>query len=697
MRPRRTKQGYALAIDTGGTFTDLVLDTGTELYLHKALTTTADPPRGILDVIALSAQEQGLATHELLARTSLVVHGTTHAINALVTGRVARTAFLTTKGHPDVLLFREGGRSDPFDFSISYPEPLVARALTFEVPGRVAADGRELEALDERAVEGILDELAEQQIEAIAVCLLWAMIAPEHERRVGELIGKRLPNIPFTLSHELNPTIREYRRASSACIDASLKPLMSGYLRGLEQRLRGEGFAGRLLVMTSQGAMLDAPDVAAAPIHAINSGPAMAPVAGRHYARLDTGRRTAIIADTGGTTFDVSVVHDGRIPRTSENWLGPQYQGHITGFPSVEVTSLGAGGGSIAWVDDAGLLCVGPQSAGSTPGPACYGRGGTAPTLTDACLVLGHLDPRYFLGGRLTLDTQAAADALIRDVAMPLGLGLPQAALAVLRIATENMVHAIEEVTINQGIDPREAVLVGGGGAAGLNLVAIARRLGCPQAILPETGAALSAVGGLLSELSADFAVTSVMRSDTLAQEQAESVLARLRRSCQEFVQRSTWLAEPTTEFSFDGRYPRQNWDLEAPLPIGDDTGPPTVAATRSFHTMHERVFAINDPDSPVQITTWRARVRGPITDTSNRRLHSGARAKAAAARTVLLQDEQWHEAAIVSLAAVAEGDVLNGPAIVESPFTTLVLDTGMSARRTDSGSLLIEPAGGRE
>ncbi|HWT82376.1 MAG TPA: hydantoinase/oxoprolinase family protein, partial [Candidatus Methylomirabilis sp.] len=341
--------------------------------------------------------------------------------------------------------------------------------------------------------------------ESIGVCLLWSTVNPVHENSVGMLLKKHLPGIPYTLSHVLNPILREYRRASSACIDASLKPLMSRYLGGLANRLREEGFRGRLLMLTSRGGVMDFQDLAEAPIHAIGSGPSMAPIAGRHYAKTDMKAATAIVADTGGTTYDVSLVRKGIIPMTPETWIGQRYRGHIVGFPSVDVKSIGAGGGSIAWVDEGGLLHVGPISAGAVPGPACYGKGGTRPTVTDASLVLGYVDPAFFLGGAMKLEIERAAEAVEKEVARPLRLSLPEAALAILRLMCENMVGAIEEITVHQGMDPRGAVLVGGGGAAGLNAVTVARRLGCKMVIIPEVGAALSAAGALMSDLHADY------------------------------------------------------------------------------------------------------------------------------------------------------------------------------------------------
>jgi N-methylhydantoinase A len=289
-----------LACDTGGTFTDLVVEHGDQIKLFKASTTPDDPVRGVLDAIQLAANHYSVTRRELLAGVSAFIHGTTRAINAILTGATAKTAFLTTEGHPDVLVIREGGRIEPFNFRVPYPEPYVPRRLTFEVPERINAAGEILKPLDELAVVKIAERMKAVKIEAVGVCLLWSIVNSEHERRVGELLARHLPGVPVTLSYELNPTLREYRRASATVIDASLKPLMFAYLDGLTSRLRDAGFNGRTLMVTSQGGIMDAEAVARAPIHSINSGPAMAPVAGRFYSERDLGASMAIVADTGG-------------------------------------------------------------------------------------------------------------------------------------------------------------------------------------------------------------------------------------------------------------------------------------------------------------------------------------------------------------------------------------------------------------
>ncbi|MBS1868601.1 MAG: hydantoinase/oxoprolinase family protein [Actinobacteria bacterium] len=681
------------AIDAGGTFTDLVLDTGEDLRLFKAHTTPDDPVEGVLDVLAVAASGMGMELSELLGRGHRLVHGTTRAINALVTGSTARTGLLTTEGHPDILVFREGGRSEPFDFSIGYPRPLVPRALTVEVPERITAEGKVFRTLDEARLVAGIAELRAANVEAVGVCLLWSIVNPAHELRVGELLEQHLPGVPYTLSHQLNPTLREYRRASSTCIDASLKPVMAAYFSSLESRLSAAGFGGRVLIVTSSGGMLDAADIAQAPIHSINSGPSMAPVAGRHYAALEGGHDTAIIADTGGTTFDVSVVRAGRIPRSRETWIGVPHQGHITGFPSVDVKSVGAGGGSIAWIDDGGLPQVGPQSAASQPGPACYGRGGTEPTLTDACLLVGHLAADSFLAGAMRLDVDAARRAVSRRIAEPLGVTVEEAAAAIVAVATENMVHAIEEVTVQQGIDPRDAVLVGGGGAAGLNLVAIADRLGCPRVLIPETGAALSAAGGLLSDVSAGFAATHVTATSSFDFIGVARAIDDLHARCERFASSAGVAGEVSIELSIEARYPRQNWEIEVPIAVQHVTSEAGVRElAAAFHRAHEQLFAISDPESEVEIIGWRAEVRAATSRSADRRTVRAAVAPSGGARVrpIYIRGEGWVDATIADVDQLAVDATVTGPAVIGSSFTTVVVERGFAARRSAAGSLVI-------
>ncbi|HWD10984.1 MAG TPA: hydantoinase/oxoprolinase family protein [Solirubrobacteraceae bacterium] len=684
-----------LAADTGGTFTDLVVERAEQVRLYKASTTPRDPAEGILEAVSLAASDAGRSVADFLGDAEVFIHGTTRAINAILTNSTARTALLATRGHPDMLLLREGGRTDAFNWTYGYPDPYIPRALTFEIDERIGSQGEIVHPLQQDSALGVLARLAELGVESVAVCLLWSIANPEHEIVLGEMIERHLPGVPYTLSHALNPTLREYRRASCAAIDASLKPLMSAYLRGLEDRLRDGGFAGRLLMVTSSGGVVDAADMAAAPIHSVNSGPAMAPVAGRHYAALDGGSEDAVVADTGGTSYDVALVRRGRIPVTRETWLGLEYEGHITGFPAVDVRSVGAGGGSIAWIDAGGLLHVGPQSAAADPGPVCYGRGGVEPTVTDAAVALGYIDPDYFLGGTMALDSAAAKQAIVERIGAPLGLDTNEAAAAIMAVATERMIQSIEEITVNQGVDPRTAVLIGGGGAAGLNAVAIARRLGSPRVVIPQAGAVLSARGALMSDLMSEYAAAFFSGSDGFEHARAQELLDELRGRCMAFAERSGVAGEPQIEFIAEARYRHQVWQLDVLLP--EDLGTPHGLARllADFHAVHEEVYAVRDEGAVIEVVNLRARVTCPlgggVADTVARE-QAGELPKR---RRAFFAGVGEVDAAIRRLEATDVEERIEGPAIIESSFTTIVVNPGASAVRAASGSLVITPHDG--
>jgi N-methylhydantoinase A len=688
------------AIDTGGTFTDLIVeDEAKECRMFKARTTPDDPIASVLDSLSTAAEDYGVSRRELLSRGDVLIHGTTHAINAIITGRTARTAFLTTEGHRDMLVLREGGRSDPFNFTEPFPQPYIPRSLSFEVRERIRRDGSVMEPLDEGAVADIARMLREKDVEAVAVCFLWSVVNPLHEERVGILLSEHLPGVPFTLSHRINPVIREFRRASSAAIDASLKPMMGDYMRNLERRLKDAGFSGRTLVVTSQAGVIDARDAAEAPIHIVNSGPSMAPVAGRHFSLLDCAQPNAIVADTGGTTYDVSLVHKGRIPTSRGTWIGPPHRGVMIGFPWVDVKSVGAGGGSIAWIDSGGLLHVGPHSAGAAPGPAAYGRGGAEPTVTDASVALGYLDPDYFLGGAMRLDRKLAEAAILARVAGPLSLDVPSAADAIIAVATENMVQAIVDITVNQGIDPREAVLVGGGGAAGLNSVRIARRLGCRTLLIPEVGAALSAAGALMSDLKAEYHAAFYASTAAFDGAGVARTLAGLKARCQAFIDGpGAEASENSISFKADARYSTQVWEIEVPLRSGEiATAADVDIFAADFHATHKDLFAFADPASPIEVTGWTAQVSCRFAEAGAPKLmRGGAGARPPSLRPVFFQGAGWIDAQVLQFEAIEVGASVSGPAIIENSFTTIVVDLDATATRRSSGSLLIDVEPGR-
>jgi N-methylhydantoinase A len=686
---------FRLAVDTGGTFTDLALHSeGRRPRIYKRPTTPDDPVRGILDVLALASEDLGIARAELLERTTHFVHGTTRATNAVIANGTARVALLVTAGHPDILLWGEGGRRGTFDLTVPYPDPFVPQRLTFEVPERVDAQGAVLEAVDEQAVIAICERLRAARVEAVAVCLLWSILNGANERQVAAILARELPGVPVTLSHLLTPFIREYRRASAAAIDASLKPLMQRYLGSLSERLGEEGFAGRLMVMTSSGAVLDADEVAAAPIHTLMSGPAAAPVAGRAFAAHDAEQATAIVTDAGGTSFDVSIIRDGVIPQTRESRVGDRHYGHMTGFPSVDVKSVGAGGGSIASVDVGGLLRVGPESAGADPGPVAYGRGGERATVTDACLVLGYLDPDYFLGGAMPLDRAGARAAVEREVAQPLGVSVEDAAIAILDVAIANMVNAVDEVALSYGVDARSAVLVSGGGSGGFYAAQIARRLGIERVVIPEATAALSAVGMLVSDLSADFAATFPTSTARFDRDGVRRTLADLRERVGRFLTGvAAGTAGETVTYSVESRYPRQVWDIEVALPSAElQTAADIEAIAAAFHAAHAEQLGVADRDSPVHTTTWHARATAKLPPVDIHRLdHGPAAGGAPRVRTMFFSETGGVMGRAWRLSALRAGEEVEGPAVVESPTTITVLPPGCRASRLASGSLRLD------
>jgi N-methylhydantoinase A len=662
------------AVDIGGTFTDVVIqDDAGDLWLAKSLSTPDDPALGVLNALESAAQQMGVDRQALLSQGDQLIHGTTRGVNAILTGRVARTVFLTSAGHPDVLVFREGGR-ERFNLVEEYPPPYIPWSRTFEIPERIGSQGEVVRPLDEAVTTELLEHIRTTNPEAIAVCLLWSIVNPAHELRVGALIEEYLPGVPFTLSHRLNPCLREYRRASSAAIDAS-------------------GFDGRLLLITSSGGVMDLPSVVEAPIHMLKSGPAMAPIAGRYYAKVDADSDTVLVADTGGTSYDVSLVRRGKIPGTRETWLGPEWTGHITGLPSIDVRSIGAGGGSVAWIDDGGMLHVGPDSAGAVPGPACYGKGGTRATVTDASVVLGHIDPDYFLGGAMRLDRDTAVHAVDEHVGRPLGLDSYAAAWAIMQVTTEQMVQLIEDLSVNQGVDPRTAVMIGGGGAAGLNAVSIARRLGCPRVIIPQTGAVLSAFGALLSDLSAEYAVTFVTTSASFDFEGVNRVLDDLAELSRAFIDGpGKGAVESHIEFSAEMRYPSEVWELEVPLRTSRfETVDDVEQLREDLHTARLEIFGISDPSAPAHVVTWRAKVSCRLGAGVPGKLRGRQRRDGLdTSRTAYFPGRGAIQTPVRHFDVLQMEDFLPGPAIVESSVTTVVIDQGAVAERTASGSLLV-------
>ncbi len=687
---------YRISVDTGGTFTDVVVADETGVLLtEKALTTPDRIFSGMRAAMEAAAAGLDMGLDELLGQTTILIYGTTRAANAIVQNTVAKTALVTTEGFRDILVFREGGKYHPHDFSIDYPEPYIPRRYTFEVSERISSEAEVRIPLDVASATEIIERLNAQNFEAVAVCFLWSNVNPVHELAMADLIEKHLPDVPYTLSHKLIPIIREYRRASATAIDASLKPLMQSHLREMNQDLRAAGYQGEVLISTSVGGCMHVEALAERPIHSIKSGPAMAPVAGRACAEVEDLADDVVICDTGGTTFDVGLVRDGRLVFTRDTWLGGQWTGHIISMSSVDVRSIGAGGGSIAWIDSGGLLRVGPQSAGADPGPACYGRGGDEPTVTDAALVLGYLDPDYFLGGRMKLDT-VAARRVVTGVAENLDQSVEQAAFSIMTLANEHMIKAIQEITINQGINPQESTLVAGGGAAGLSIMPIARELGCESIVLPRTAGALSAWGMQLSDIVAEHSVSRLTITNDFDYDGVNGVLQSIEDELMRFktTLEGRGLESFELELFVEARYLYQVWELDVALPSRRFRSVADVdKLIAAFHAVHERVFAVVDEGNPVECLNWKGRITVHLSRAQGDRVgepEAAGEPPVHSRREAFFGEGGTTEVPIYLGAAFAPGSRVQGPAIVEEPTTTIVVYPGMSARLSGAGNFLL-------
>ncbi|WP_016934333.1 hydantoinase/oxoprolinase family protein [Rhodococcus sp. R1101] len=693
---------YTISVDTGGTFTDVVVaDAFGGVSLAKALTTKERAFLAIENALGVLAPKLNLTVSDLLAKTSRFNYGTTRSTNAVVEGTAARTAFFTTAGFPDILLLREGGKPDPFR-PLPYGKPYIPRYLTFEIDERMDAEATVFRPLDENSVRVAIDGALTQGAEAIGVCLLWAVANPAHELRIGELIAEHAPGVPFTLSHQLNPVVREYRRASATVIDASLKPLMQQFFADLEKDLSQTGFRGDLFISTSYGGSWRPADIAERPIYSIGSGPSMAPVSAVHEADLDLHGGAAahdlLVADTGGTTFDVGLVRGGQIEQTSETWLNGRWIGNITGTRAVDVRSIGSGGGSIAWLDSGGLLRVGPRSAGSSPGPVCYGLGGTEPTVTDAAFVLGYLDSANFMGGTLPLDLDSAREAY-RKLGEKIGMTTEEAAHATLTIAADNIVTAIRETTIARGIDPREVTIVAGGGGSGMNIGRIAAELGTGHVLLPKTAGAMSACGALFSDVISEFTTVAYCTTQDFDTDLANKSLRSVREQAQAFLEGmgTDLSAESTIEYFVEARYKQQAWELTVAVPYSELGAGDGKLLEEAFHDVHERIFGVREPGQYLELLSWSARATARLPKPALLDAGEGRGDRPVPTQTAqaYFGDTGWVETAFYDGRTLPLESTVAGPAVVQEPTTTLVVYPGQKATVTPHGNYLIDTAAG--
>ena len=683
---------FHIGTDIGGTFTDLTLSRdGVMVGRFKSPTTPGNLADGVLNCVALAADALALPVDTLLGDTDIFVHGSTIATNAVLEGKVARCGVIVTRGTKYTLWRGEGRRNDIFDFTQPPREPLVPPRRCIEIVERIDRDGQVLLPLDEQQVLDAIASLRAMGCTAVAVSLLWSIRNPSHEQLVGRLLAEHWPEITVSLSSEVQPVLREYTRTSCTVLNAMLKPVVAEYLNNLGVVLGRHGLSGQLLVVASDGGVQPVDEISRRPVYMLFSGPSTGPSAARRFAR-EEGADDCLLIDMGGTSFDVSTVIDGRVTTTRDGRIS----GYPTGLAAVEILTLGAGGGSIARVDSGGLLRVGPESAGAEPGPACYGRGGTCPTVTDAYLALGYLAPDRFLGGRMALSRDAAALAIREHVAGPLGLSLEQAALGILSVVNERMINGILEMTVRRGIDPRGLMLVTGGGATGVAAIELARELGIRKIIVPRETSVLCAYGALNADLKWSNVVSWPTSARAFDRDAVNVALSRLETSGRAFLD---GLGVPAEQRRFElhasARYPLQVTELEIgcpgiPIAAGD-----VRTITDAFHQNYRERYSVAEPDNDVEFVMWRVVAAG-ITEPVQRAPGSPGAAGGAAA---YLGQTQFYdttrqamvEAPMLDPDRMSPGQALTGPALLVAIDTTVMLPSGTTAVMSDAGYITVE------
>ncbi len=691
--------GLEISADVGGTFTDFVVrDADGRISLFKSSTTPGRIADGIFAGLDLIAARRNSDLGALLSGCDSLAIGTTVATNAILEGKAAKTGLICTAGFRDTLLIREGGKADTYNIFVDYPDPYIPRYLSFGVPERVNAEGGIETPLDEAAVRAAIAQMRDWGVEAVAVALIWSIANPAHELRIAEILTATWPEAPFSLSHQVSPTLREYRRFSATAIDASLKPVVQRNIAAIEGRLAAAGFTGTLTFVTSNGGRTSTQEVLAKPVYLCLSGPSAAPHAGVTLARaegIEDGNVLTI--DMGGTSFDVSIATGWETPMHREGLIG----GHMFGVPSVDVRTIGAGGGSIARVDAGGFVHAGPDSAGANPGPACYGRGGKRPTVTDANLVLGLLDPKGFADGQMELSTASAADAIRQHVAAPLGISVEEAASLIVLTVEQNMVGAIEDLTIRRGVDPRRYLLVSGGSAAGLHAAAIARELGMRHTLVPDVAGVLSAYGIATGDVRFGFARGLFASSARFDHAAVNAVLADLTADGTAYLDRMRVPAERRSlVYTAEARYAGQVWQLTLRLPQPRIDGAGGLAdLVESFHRLHEQVYVVRAND-PVEFTEWNLMATGhvaPSADQARRPDPTGAAPSDTTrptTRRVFLREMGGHaDIPVFDGSALRTGSSIAGPALVQTRLTVALVPLGCSAQITRRGGLMIDVA----
>ncbi|RLG45784.1 MAG: hydantoinase/oxoprolinase family protein [Thermoproteota archaeon] len=677
---------FRVGIDVGGTFTDaIVIDEEGKISLFKSPTTPKDISEGVFNCLKKAAEHYNMSLTKFVSKIKIFVHGTTIATNTLLTRRGAKCGLITTKGFRDIIEMMRGHKPDLWNLRVKPPTPLVPRYLRIGVTERVDYKGDIITPLNEDEVRKAIEFFKSENVESIAVCFLFSFLNDKHEKRVKEIIQEEWPEVYVSISSEVLPQIREFERTSATVVNAYLMPVVDRYLRKMEGDLRKSGFQATPLIMQSNGGLMTFEVARRRPIHIIESGPA-AGVIGASLIGEIIGIKDLISFDMGGTTAKAGLVRGGMPEVTTEYEVGGEVHtvtltkkgGYPINIPVIDLAEVGAGGGSIAWIDAGGALKVGPKSAEAYPGPACYGFGGTEPTVTDADLTLGFLNPNYFLGGEMPLYPEKAKEALGK-IADRLGMDIIEAAFGVYEVVNVNMADAIRVVTIQKGYDPREFTMIAFGGAGPVHAAALAKELKIPKVIVPKTASAFSALGMVGSNLRHDFSRTFRSILDKVDLDKLNSLFREMEGEGISLLKREGIPEERSFVIrSLDMRYVGQHHELTVEIPTRELSSQDIPQIAELFHQRHEALYAYSDRESPIEILNVRVSVIGIIEKIRLPKYEISSEDPSPALkeyREVLFEEEEGYvRAAIYDGDKLKPGNKIQGPAVIEEATTTIVI-----------------------
>lgn len=685
------KNDFRIGVDAGGTFTDFVLaEKSGDIHLFKAPSTPQDGTLAIANGLQQIADKFNRPIEEIIASCDLCINGTTVALNALIQMKGVKVGLLCTNGHEDSIEIRLGHKEEGYRYDASYPPApqITPRDLRFPIRGRILADGTEYEPLNEQDILDAIKIFKQQEVEAVAISFVWSIRNPEHELRAKQLIEKHMPGVFVCCGSEVYPQIKEYTRTSTTLVNAYLSPVMSSYVHKIDDYFKRLGAQQPVRYFQSNGGLAVGDIMQERAVNAINSGPASAPQAGLYIAS-PFGIDNIITVDMGGTSFDITMAKSGR---TSLN-RDIDFLRNRIGVPMIHVETLGAGGGSIGHVNTFGMLEVGPQSAGASPGPACYGKGGTLPTVTDANLALGYLEPNAVLGGSVTLDKKKAEKALQQHIAKPLDISLQDAAYGVSAIVNQNMANAIRRITIEKGYDPRDFALICAGGAAGMHIISLAEEMGIKTVLVPKIASCLCAFGQIISDIKYNYLATQMMimsasaNLDKLNKKLEELEQQGIQKLLEDGFSESDIIIERTMEM----RYIGQVHECNVLIPNGHIDADKAQVILDRFHKRHKELYTYDELDSKVELVNIEVSVMGKISKpqlpTLAPQLEDINQAQTGTRSMLFDREESWIETPIYDGEKFGAGALVIGPALIQEPTTILVIKSGWQAELHQTGT----------